>query len=396
MKTSIPSEVWEKKKSLIAKLYKDEEWPLKQVIKQIRTEDFNPSETQLRSRLKKWRVTKPSRQARKKPSSPQEMEDDDQPGDTSPVNPKPKVLPAPAALHSQQPQLQPQPKSRPPLSHPKPHLKPLQTSISEWYDASGPYQRLQSTPQQPVQLAALPFDRQELDSWGSPLEAQQVSSEPQDESSQLPNCTPAMSHFPSPSIPSLSISTSSPYELHSVITHSNGVTMSTAPLMTPTYSAVYDGSPETCLPSPTSPTWPTGTEPDASRTVLPIATWFSSPYEGSNPLSTAPFYPAKTTGSPMAGYGQMIQPILAPDLSPVFSQSPPDTFTAALWDDGPILKPYRRAIASGYHSHAASGHVRVDRQGRQRKPLTHKKRKETLLGTSSAAMVPLSQSHSQF
>lgn len=42
MKTSIPSDVWEKKKSLIARLYKDEEWPLKQVIKQIRTEDFNP------------------------------------------------------------------------------------------------------------------------------------------------------------------------------------------------------------------------------------------------------------------------------------------------------------------------------------------------------------------
>ena len=42
MKTSIPSDVWEKKKALIARLYKDEEWPLKQVIKQIRTEDFNP------------------------------------------------------------------------------------------------------------------------------------------------------------------------------------------------------------------------------------------------------------------------------------------------------------------------------------------------------------------
>jgi hypothetical protein len=42
MKTSIPSDVWEKKKALIARLYKDEEWPLKQVIKQIRTDDFNP------------------------------------------------------------------------------------------------------------------------------------------------------------------------------------------------------------------------------------------------------------------------------------------------------------------------------------------------------------------
>ncbi|RMJ22266.1 hypothetical protein PHISP_06867 [Aspergillus sp. HF37] len=67
MKHTIPSTVWETKKAQIAKLYKDEEWPLKQVIKQMRSADFNPSETQLRSKLKKWRVTKPSRQTRKKP-----------------------------------------------------------------------------------------------------------------------------------------------------------------------------------------------------------------------------------------------------------------------------------------------------------------------------------------
>ncbi|KAL4901821.1 hypothetical protein BDW74DRAFT_181536 [Aspergillus multicolor] len=62
----IPSDVWEEKKALIAALYKDEEWPLKQVIKKIRSDNFNPSETQLRSRLKKWRVTKPSRQTRER------------------------------------------------------------------------------------------------------------------------------------------------------------------------------------------------------------------------------------------------------------------------------------------------------------------------------------------
>lgn len=42
MKTSISSDVWEKKKAVIAKLYMEEEWPLKQVIKQIRSDDFNP------------------------------------------------------------------------------------------------------------------------------------------------------------------------------------------------------------------------------------------------------------------------------------------------------------------------------------------------------------------
>ncbi|OJD22872.1 hypothetical protein ACJ73_05776 [Blastomyces percursus] len=68
MKNSIPSEVWEGKRAEIAVLYKEEEWPLKQVIKKIRSDDFNPTETQLRSRLKKWGVTKPSRQKRKKQS----------------------------------------------------------------------------------------------------------------------------------------------------------------------------------------------------------------------------------------------------------------------------------------------------------------------------------------
>ncbi|KAJ5117313.1 hypothetical protein N7448_010945 [Penicillium atrosanguineum] len=67
MKTSICSDAWEKNKALITKLYMGEEWPLKHVIKKIRSEGFKPSETQLRSRLKKWRITKPSRQTRRGP-----------------------------------------------------------------------------------------------------------------------------------------------------------------------------------------------------------------------------------------------------------------------------------------------------------------------------------------
>ncbi|RJE19715.1 hypothetical protein PHISCL_07950 [Aspergillus sclerotialis] len=77
MKHTIPSDIWEGKKALITKLYKDEEWPLKQVIKQIRSADFNPSETQLRSRLKKWRVTKSSRQTRKPRNDQKCISDDD-------------------------------------------------------------------------------------------------------------------------------------------------------------------------------------------------------------------------------------------------------------------------------------------------------------------------------
>lgn len=42
MKNAILSNVWEKKRGLISKLYMEEEWPLKQVIKQIRSDGFNP------------------------------------------------------------------------------------------------------------------------------------------------------------------------------------------------------------------------------------------------------------------------------------------------------------------------------------------------------------------
>ncbi|KAL4777949.1 hypothetical protein BJX76DRAFT_363200 [Aspergillus varians] len=61
MKNAISPDIWETKRMLITKLYKDEEWPLKQVIKLVQTRDFHPTESQLRSRLKKWHITKPSR-----------------------------------------------------------------------------------------------------------------------------------------------------------------------------------------------------------------------------------------------------------------------------------------------------------------------------------------------
>ncbi|KAJ5605096.1 hypothetical protein N7510_010250 [Penicillium lagena] len=92
MKTSISSNVWETKKALISRLYMEEEWPLKQVIKQIRSDDFNPSETQLRSRLKKWRVTKPSRQTHKKPQAPtrSKHDPDTENNKKRPSSPRPK------------------------------------------------------------------------------------------------------------------------------------------------------------------------------------------------------------------------------------------------------------------------------------------------------------------
>ncbi|KAB8213984.1 hypothetical protein BDV33DRAFT_209698 [Aspergillus novoparasiticus] len=68
MKHKSAPDIWEKKKHLIIDLYKHEGWPVKQVIKKVRTGDFNPSDGQLRSRLKKWGITKFPRQRKVKNS----------------------------------------------------------------------------------------------------------------------------------------------------------------------------------------------------------------------------------------------------------------------------------------------------------------------------------------
>ncbi|KAL2830410.1 hypothetical protein BJY01DRAFT_254660 [Aspergillus pseudoustus] len=57
----IQTDIWEDKRALITQLYKEEEWPLKQVIKMVQTREFRPREAQLRARLKKWHIRKPSR-----------------------------------------------------------------------------------------------------------------------------------------------------------------------------------------------------------------------------------------------------------------------------------------------------------------------------------------------
>ncbi|OQD76251.1 hypothetical protein PENANT_c132G00366 [Penicillium antarcticum] len=61
MSPLIAPDLWEKKKDVISKLYREEDWPLKQVLKRVWSKDFKPSENQLRSRLKRWQITKRSR-----------------------------------------------------------------------------------------------------------------------------------------------------------------------------------------------------------------------------------------------------------------------------------------------------------------------------------------------
>ncbi|KAL1963241.1 hypothetical protein VTN77DRAFT_8566 [Rasamsonia byssochlamydoides] len=383
MKTSIPSDVWEKKKALIARLYKDEEWPLKQVIKQIRTEDFNPSETQLRSRLKKWRVTKPSRQTRKKPqdSQPEKGEDgDDAPEDTSPVESKNASLPTPqpqSAQRQQQQQQQQQQKDIP--------------ANPEWYATNGWFPQ-QQRPQQdvmqpPVMAPSLSVDGRDTavgPNWAPPAPAPSSESQsqqplnPRDNSSHISNSTPMMQQFP------MVAPTPIGYELHQPAPSSSNVPMSTTPMVAPSYTnSGYPVSTEVCLPPSAPPVgaqWPTGAdhiEPDMTNSGLPMsATWFSAPYGAANPPSAA-YYQHKSVNPSMAGYGQMMQPMPAQDINQAFSQSPSVTsaFQSSPFDDFGMLKPWRRAIASHYGPEAG-GHARVDRQGRQRKPIADRKRKD--------------------
>ncbi|KGO77123.1 hypothetical protein PITC_023650 [Penicillium italicum] len=254
MKTSISSDVWEKKKALISKLYMEEEWPLKQVIKQIRTDDFNPSETQLRSRLKKWRVTKPSRQTRKKSMASGSGEDPDSDKDA---------------------------KRKPSIQRPLPSLPTRETSTTRHgWSMTQPNYGPSSTLQHPIPDQ----DRK----WNSPM-TQQLTPSPSGEHVLIPGRTTAVSYSdPSPTTTSFDHSHTSPV--------GEGLLLNTTSAVAPSYPA-YPLSPESCLPSPGTATTPGGIgwSPRAvSDYGLNPSQWYSLPFEAITP----PAIP-QSTAAPM-------------------------------------------------------------------------------------------------
>ncbi|KAJ5431903.1 hypothetical protein N7445_008401 [Penicillium cf. griseofulvum] len=252
MKTSISSEVWEKKKALISKLYSEEEWPLKQVIKQIRTDDFNPSETQLRSRLKKWRVTKPSRQTRKKSLVEASGEEPDDAKRKASIQ---RPLPAVPV------------RAEPRVRHEWPMAQPIYG---------------QPSTQHPI----LDQDRK----WSSPM-IQQLTPSPSGEHILVPDRT-------SVSYPDLSPTTTSFDHAHTSPV-GEGLMLNTTSAMTPSYPA-YPLSPESCLPSPGTTTTPGGIGwPPRAVSVdygLNPSQWYSLPFEAITPPATVP----QSTAAPMA------------------------------------------------------------------------------------------------
>ncbi|KAI4100619.1 MAG: hypothetical protein L6R37_005377 [Teloschistes peruensis] len=62
-------EQWNERKEDILRLYIDEQWTLKLVMRVMRTSEFDPTESQYRTRLKKWKLRKPRQHRQHPPSS---------------------------------------------------------------------------------------------------------------------------------------------------------------------------------------------------------------------------------------------------------------------------------------------------------------------------------------
>lgn len=382
MKNSIPSDVWEKKKALIARLYKDEEWPLKQVIKQIRTKDFNPrfvcpsapsilwdpclfiiarSETQLRSRLKKWRVTKPSRQTRKKPADAHAQADnndddeDDVQDEMSPV--ETKNIPTP----QQQSQ-----------SH-----VDLPSVIHDWYSPETWVQ----PPQQSQPEATRPVKAEQAEmavtsTWSASVPTA-ITTEPhvqqqQNLGSQM--TTPVVSHFPAHSLPAA-------YDLSQ---HSPQTAVPTTHMLSPTYVAPYLSYPQSAPRSAMQ--WPTASdyiEPDASPSGMgmPSTNWFTAQYDATSSAPPATYY-QRTINSMSSNYSHVMQPMPPQDMNsyqpqPQLQPQPQMATGFQNYDENAAVRPWRRAVSSQFQPEATPGYVRVDRQSRQRKPAPDRKHKDS-------------------
>ncbi|RAL06745.1 uncharacterized protein BO97DRAFT_285890 [Aspergillus homomorphus CBS 101889] len=308
MKNSIPSDVWERKKALIAQLYKDEEWPLKQVIKKIRSDDFNPSETQLRSRLKKWRVTKPSRQTRKK-SNDSQQEGSGEDSSREDGSPKDQVSP----------------KSRS-------TLRSAATSLSlheaDWF----------------MNGSFTPHDNLPVTVPWAPILAQQS---PSSESNKQRDASHASMMFPSSS------ATNTSSLLDDVMVNP---TASMAP--------VFQDHPcgfttESCMQTPVSTAATTG------PIQWSIPQWYSMPLEPGAQSPPMPYYTAAPLSPPIDPAMHLMSPpgpqrVFAPQTPPaanISSQQLADLHN----NDGAQL--WKRTMSAPYVQDTAGGHSRVEQKG---------------------------------
>ncbi|PYH42182.1 uncharacterized protein BP01DRAFT_138422 [Aspergillus saccharolyticus JOP 1030-1] len=311
MKNSIPSDVWERKKALIAQLYKDEEWPLKQVIKKIRSEDFNPSETQLRSRLKKWRVTKPSRQTRKKSNDSQQegSGDDSSREDGSPhcrattVSPKSRHHIRSAATENHLPE-------------------------SDWFmnGSFAPHDDLPATVS--------------LDHAWAPVLSQHSPS-------NIPSKQRESSHA-SVVVPSSSVSHTSPL-LDDV-------------LLNPTTSMPpgFHEHPYCFTAEPYMQT-PASTAATAGPIQWSMPQWYSMPMDHEAQAPPMPFYTAAPLSPPIDPAMHLISPTVSQRI--YAPRTPSRRRVSDLRDDGAQL--WKRTMSAPYVQDTAAGHARLEQKGLQ-------------------------------
>ncbi|KAI4192598.1 MAG: hypothetical protein LQ350_008613 [Teloschistes chrysophthalmus] len=76
-------EQWNERKEEILRLYIDEQWTLKLVMRAMRTSDFDPSESQYRTKLKKWKLRKPRKHRQHLPSTERHVLSSSAPLETS-------------------------------------------------------------------------------------------------------------------------------------------------------------------------------------------------------------------------------------------------------------------------------------------------------------------------
>lgn len=326
------------------------------------------SETQLRSRLKKWRVTKPSRQTRKKPAEGQADNDDDEEDvqeDMSPAETKNVALQTPT------------PQSQPAVSQEG-------TVSRDWYAETWAQAQPQQQQQQQLQQPQQPQQQSQPEitqtqeqaeiavtaAWTAPVSAApqlSIPTEhhvPQNPGSQL--STPAVSHFPSHGLPA-------GYDLQ----QSPQTTVPTTQMVSPTYAS-YPMAPMSYPQSatPTAIQWPTATdyiEPDVSPSgiAMPPTNWFTAQYDAASAVPHA--YYQRAVNPISSNYSHMMQS-MPQDMS---SSYQPQMAGFQGFDENAALRPWRRAVSSQFQPEAAPALVRVDRQGRQRKPHMDRKRKES-------------------
>lgn len=245
------------------------------------------SETQLRSRLKKWRVTKPSRQTRKK-SQETSTGDDSDPEDFSKAH-----------------QVSTQRLSQPAAKGTTTTTTILNPEV-DWHH--------------PVSL-----DEQDLSSaW---IAGHHPPHHPRD----LSHSPSIMHQFPPTVVPS-----SSSYDPSQPPTPVDGVLLNPSSTMAPFSSPSYTVAPEVCLPSSTT----AAAAPTSAVTSVPWSIpppWYPIPLDGG--VSSQSFY----TTSPVAGSPEQSIPgrIYSPQSMPYQSVLPQGTVPDLMNDP----KPWRRAMS---------------------------------------------------